>query len=85
MDGNEEKEEEKDRVLLGIVSNGFAPHSNPNALNQQTAAIALVNIQLLHAMIAHYYGRYSYPLSHLLILFQNPQSRWLRPATYEFV
>jgi hypothetical protein len=72
---------EHDRKVMGIVTNGFYPHTNKG---QSSVAIALVNINLLNDMISWYYGRFSYPLSHCLLLFQNPRSNWLRPAVYRF-
>lgn len=84
--GNEHEIEEEERVLVGVVTNGSPSNSNTNAHinHHRTGAVAMVNIQLMHQMIAERYGRYSHPLTHLLLLFQSPRSQWLRPATYEF-
>jgi hypothetical protein len=78
--------QEKERVFLGMVVNGFHPRTNTRIGSSHfSSAMALVNINLLNAFIAEYYGRYSHPLSHLMILFQNDQSQWMRPAIYDFL
>jgi hypothetical protein len=78
--------QEKERVFLGMVVNGFHPRTNTRiGCSHRSSAMALVNINLLNAFMAEYYGRYSHPLSHLMILFQNDQSKWMRPAIYDFL
>jgi hypothetical protein len=76
-----EEEADHGRKVMGVVTNGYHPHTNKG---KSSVAIALVNINMLNDMISWYYGRFSYPLSHSFLLFQNPRSKWLRPAVYQF-
>jgi hypothetical protein len=69
-----------ERVVLGTVTSG----DNENGSNDHIG-IAMCRVDRLHEMMRCNYLRFDHPLSHRLILFQNPGSSWIRPALLEFM
>jgi hypothetical protein len=68
------------RQIIGTVTTGQQPH-----LNNTHFAVGLSNANMLHEVFRRSYGQFSHPQAHLLVLFRNPRSSWLRPAIVQII
>jgi hypothetical protein len=68
------------RRVIGTVTSGQQAH-----LNNTHFAVGLCNVNALNELFRRSYGRYAHPQAHLLVLFRNGQSDWLRPAVLQII
>mmetsp|Transcript_26577 Transcript_26577/g.44432 ORF Transcript_26577/g.44432 Transcript_26577/m.44432 type:complete len:130 (+) Transcript_26577:64-453(+) len=68
--------EKQRHIVCGVVTSGQPPHTN----QPMTVAIGFASVVRLNDMFTASYGMFPQPQAHRLVLFQNPQSLWLRPA-----
>jgi len=73
-----------DRTMVGVITSGQQPHMNNNSF-----AIGVCSAIALNAMFRQYSsrrgggggGQYKHhPQAHMLVLFRNDRSPWIRPA-----
>lgn len=72
-----------DRTMVGVITSGQQPHMNSNSF-----AIGVCSAIALNAMFRQYSsrgrgggGQYRHhPQAHMLVLFRNDRSPWIRPA-----
>lgn len=68
------------RRIIGTVTTGQKEH-----LNNTHFAVGLCNVNALHDLFRRSYGRYLHPQAHILVLFRNARSDWLRYAILQIV
>jgi hypothetical protein len=68
------------RAVIGTVTSGQQEH-----LNNTHFAVGLCNVNALNELFRRSYGRHAHPQAHLLVLFRNAQSDWLRPAVLQII
>lgn len=68
------------RKVIGTVTTGQKEH-----LNNTHFALGLCNVNALNNLFRRSYGRYLHPQVHILVLFRNSRSDWLRPATLQII
>jgi len=69
------KQSSIDRKVVGVITSGQQPHTNSNSF-----AVGVCSAIALNAMFRQSIGRYKHPQAHMLILFRNDRSNWIRPA-----
>lgn len=69
------------RPLLGVVTSGQHKHCNRGDFG----AIGLCDVERIHLSARMNFEFLGHPLSHKVVLFQNPGSSFLRPAYLEFL
>jgi hypothetical protein len=69
------------RSIIGIVSSGYHRHCN----RDNRGVIALCDVEMVHKTMKAHFELVGHPAAHKLVLFQNPNSRFLRPALIDYL
>lgn len=69
------------RQLMGTVTSGQKSHLN----NTDSFAIGFCSVVAMNHAFRRSFGRYPQPQVHMLVLFRNTRSEWLRPALLQII